>query len=184
MRRRRRRGQQKGSGELNIMPFMNLMVILLPFLLITAVFSRTAVLELNLPGPSAQESAQPDFALEITLRSDRIEVGDRTTGLLTELVSGAAGYDLEGLSAYLMQVKARFPDKVDATLLVEPQVSYEAVVHVMDAARSTPMNQGGAQVAAELFPEIAIGDATADVGGPSGPIAAEAAPTAAARDQD
>ena len=35
------------------MPFMNLMVILLPFLLVTAVFSRTAVLELNLPGPSS-----------------------------------------------------------------------------------------------------------------------------------
>jgi biopolymer transport protein ExbD len=188
MRRRRKRGhRQKDPGELNIMPFMNLMVILLPFLLITAVFSRTAVLELNLPGPSSQESAQPDFALEITLRSDRIEVGDRTTGLLTELESGASGYDLEGLSAYLMQVKVRFPDKVDATLLVEPQVSYEAVVHVMDAVRSTPMNQGGAQVAAELFPEIAIGDATADVlgvGGPSGPIAAEAAPATAARDQD
>ena len=44
MRRRRRRGQHTGSGELNIMPFMNLMVILLPFLLVTAVFSRTAVI--------------------------------------------------------------------------------------------------------------------------------------------
>jgi biopolymer transport protein ExbD len=162
MRRRKHGRRDKGSGELNIMPFMNLMVILLPFLLITAVFSRTAVLELNLPGPSAQESAQPDFALEITLRADRIEVGDRTTGLLTELANGPAGYDLEGLTAYLAQVKVRLPDKVDATLLVEPQVSYDAVVHVMDAVRTAPMTQGGALVAAELFPEIAIGDATPD----------------------
>ena len=60
-----------------------------------------------------------------------------------------------------MQVKARFPDKVDATLLVEPQVSYETVVHVMDSVRSVPAVQDGARVAAELFPEISIGDAVA-----------------------
>ncbi|HSN50904.1 MAG TPA: biopolymer transporter ExbD, partial [Woeseiaceae bacterium] len=41
------------TAELNITAFMNLMVILVPFLLITAVFSRLAVLELNLPGSSS-----------------------------------------------------------------------------------------------------------------------------------
>jgi biopolymer transport protein ExbD len=162
MKRRRRKGQDKGSGELNIMPFMNLMVILLPFLLLTAVFSRTAVLELNLPGPSAAEDPQQTLALEITVRNDRIEVGDRTTGLLTELMNGASGYDVDTLSTYLMQVKARFPDKVDATMLVEPDVSYDAVVQVMDAVRSVRTTDNGAQVAAELFPEISIGDAVAD----------------------
>jgi biopolymer transport protein ExbD len=161
IRRRRRKGQQKSSGELNIMPFMNLMVILLPFLLITAVFSRTAVLELNLPGPSASEDPQQTLALEITLRDDRIEVGDRTTGLLMELKNDESGYDVEGLGAYLTQVKARFPEKVDATLLVEPQVSYDTVVQVMDAVRSVPTIENGARVAAELFPEISIGDAVA-----------------------
>ena len=162
MKRRRKKGQQKSSGELNIMPFMNLMVILLPFLLITAVFSRTAVLELNLPGPSASEDPAQTLALEITVRDDRIEVGDRTTGLLTELKNDDQGYAVAGLSAYLTQVKARFPDKVDATLLVEPDVSYDAVVQVMDAVRSVPTMTNGAQVAAELFPEISIGDAVAD----------------------
>src|SRR6185295_14178593 len=159
MRRRRRKGQQKGSGELNIMPFMNLMVILLPFLLVTAVFSRTAVLELNLPGPSTTEQPQADLALEITVRDDRIEVGDRTTGLLVSLTNGADGYDLAGLSDYLVRVKERFPAKVDATVLVEPDVSYDAVVHVMDAVRSVRVTESGASVAAELFPEISIGDA-------------------------
>ena len=162
MRRRRRRGQQKGSGELNIMPFMNLMVILLPFLLVTAVFSRTAVLELNLPGPSTTDQPQADLALEITVRDDGIEVGDRMTGLLVSLTNGSDGYDLVGLSDYLVRVKARFPEKVDATVLVEPDVSYDAVVHVMDAVRSVRVTENGASVAAELFPEISIGDAVAD----------------------
>ena len=52
----RRRNQE--TAELNLTAFMNLMVILVPFLLITAVFSRLAVLELNLPG-SSTEPADP-----------------------------------------------------------------------------------------------------------------------------
>ncbi|HZD54071.1 MAG TPA: biopolymer transporter ExbD, partial [Woeseiaceae bacterium] len=53
------------TAELNITVFMNLMVILVPFLLITAVFSRLAVLELNLPGSAAQASEEeaPEFQL-------------------------------------------------------------------------------------------------------------------------
>jgi biopolymer transport protein ExbD len=50
---RRRGGHRRhnhDTAELNITAFMNLMVILVPFLLITAVFSRLAILELNLPG--------------------------------------------------------------------------------------------------------------------------------------
>jgi biopolymer transport protein ExbD len=59
---RSRRGSRRNvdTAELNITAFMNLMVILVPFLLITAVFSRLAILELNLPG-SSTEPAKPSF---------------------------------------------------------------------------------------------------------------------------
>ena len=48
--RRRRRTE---TPELEITAFMNLMVMLVPFLLITAVFSRLAIIELNLPAAPA-----------------------------------------------------------------------------------------------------------------------------------
>ena len=53
---RRYRGSRSNvdTAELNITAFMNLMVILVPFLLITAVFSRLAVIELYLPGSSTE----------------------------------------------------------------------------------------------------------------------------------
>ena len=78
------RRHNHATAELNITAFMNLMVILVPFLLITAVFSRLAILELNLPG-SSNEPADPQeqtFQLEIIVRKDQIEVGDRNQGLL------------------------------------------------------------------------------------------------------
>ncbi len=88
---RSRRGGRHNieTAELNITAFMNLMVILVPFLLITAVFSRLAILELNLPG-SSTEPADPQeltFQLEVTVREAQIEVGDqksRCVGYLSE----------------------------------------------------------------------------------------------------
>ena len=44
-RRKGRRSTNEDTAELNITAFLNLMVILVPFLLITAVFSRLAILE-------------------------------------------------------------------------------------------------------------------------------------------
>ena len=163
MRRRWRGRRQYEEADLNITAFMNLMVILVPFLLITAVFSRTAVLELNLPGPSTEPAAEDkqEFHLEITVRQARIEVSDRDTGLMKTLVKTGDDYDLTGLRDYLKQVKIRFPDKIDATLLLEPDIVYDTVVQVMDTVRVAPLAEGGAY--GELFPEISIGDAPTEV---------------------
>jgi biopolymer transport protein ExbD len=159
---RKHKKRHTGADELNITAFMNLMVALVPFLLITAVFSRLTVLELNLPGSESVASEQPpEFQLEITVRDSSIEVGDRNAGRLSRIENLASGYDLEKLAAFLLRVKQQFPDKVDATLLLEPDVSYQALVEVMDTVRVVERRNEttNALVKYELFPEIAIGDA-------------------------
>jgi biopolymer transport protein ExbD len=155
--RKRRRRQ---DADLNITAFMNLMVVLTPFLLITAVFSRMAILELNLPGDgSASETRAQDLQLEVIVRAESIEVGDRSSGLLTSLPRGARGHDFAGLSDYLQRVKGRYPDKTEATLLLEADVPYDVLVQVMDTVRVVPVNEAGRVVQTELFPDIAVGDA-------------------------
>ena len=149
--------------ELNITAFMNLMVVLVPFLLITAVFSQVAILDLNLPtdGDASADPAEPEFHLEITVRENRIDVGDRGTGLLTVIENSSQGYELDELGEYLERVKQRFPDKADATLLLEPEISYQTLVSVMDKVRVIErLDAESSQVMSyELFPEISIGDA-------------------------
>jgi biopolymer transport protein ExbD len=140
------------------------MVILVPFLLITAVFSRLAVLELNLPTAQSEATSEPPseaLQLEITVRENSIEVGDRNGGVLSRIANSASSYDLAALSEYLLRVKRQFPDKADATLLLEPEISYEVLVQVMDTVRvAQRVPEGGRElVAYELFPEISIGDA-------------------------
>jgi len=160
MYQRSRRHRHREVAELNITAFMNLMVILVPFLLITAVFSRMAILELNLPGSSSAPGEPPqDLQLEITVRADALEVGDRSAGNLQRFELSDGDYDYPALSQYLQQVKARFPEKLDATILLEPEVSYDILVQVMDTVRVADVVQAANVVKAELFPEIAIGDA-------------------------
>lgn len=162
MKRRWRRKHLAAPPELNITAFMNLMVVLVPFLLITAVFSRITILELNVPKaasaePTPDEQVQMD--LEVTVRRGSIEVGDRQVGLLKAIPAATDGSDLAAVSDLLQQIKARFPDKTDVTLLLESDIPYERLVDVMDTLRVTSVEQDGRHIQAELFPVISIGDA-------------------------
>ncbi len=160
MRRRWRKRHQHAPAELNITSFMNLMVILVPFLLITAVFSRMAILELNLPASdTVAQQQEPELALEVIVRADEIAIGDRNAGVLARLPMVEGDYDIEGLNSYLKRVKANFPDQFAATLLLEPDVDYDVLVQVMDAVRTYTVDEPGAYERAELFPEISVGDA-------------------------
>lgn len=164
--RRRGRGNVE-TAELNITAFMNLMVILVPFLLITAVFSRLAILELNLPG-SSSEPADPQeltFQLEVVVRDSRIEVGDRNVGALGVYPNGDAGYDFDAMSDKLSEIKRRYPEKTDASILLEPDIPYDTLVQVMDRVRVEEIVGDDSVDRNDLFPDISIGDAPVQEGG-------------------
>jgi len=168
---RRRKGgrrQNEDTAELNITAFMNLMVILVPFLLITAVFSRLAIIELNLPG-SSNEPVEPQeqvFQLEIIVRKDKIEIGDRNQGLLGIYPLTEEGeYDYEALSNKLSELKGRYPNKTDASILLESDIEYDTLVQVMDRVRVEEEIEEDSVVRNDLFPDISIGDAPVAAGG-------------------
>jgi biopolymer transport protein ExbD len=148
-------------AHLEITAFINLIVVLVPFLLSVAVFTRLAVVDLSLPAQtSGAQVLKPDnLQLEVVMRANALEVGDRIGGLIKRIDSTANGYDLAALSAVMLQLKARFPDKTEASVLAEPNTSYDQLVQVMDAVRVSRTVQGRKTVTADLFPNISIGDA-------------------------
>jgi biopolymer transport protein ExbD len=165
MRSKWRKRRHAETPEMDITAFMNLMVVLVPFLLITAVFSRLAIIELDLPAASSVAVEEPSFQLEVTIREDGLEVGERNQGLLTRLPRTDGHHDLDGLADYLQRVKSNYPDMSNATVLLEPDVPYDTLVQVMDVLRSREVREGRQLVRAELFPDISIGDAP--VSGPA-----------------
>jgi biopolymer transport protein ExbD len=168
-RQTRHHARYRGRNDLNIVPMLDVMVILTFFLIFTAVFSKTSVVELNLPGPSVQAPPlAPTLELEVILRRNGLEVADRNVGVLETIPLTVTGFqDIPRLSAYLMGVKARFPDKADATLLVGDDVDYDSIVQVMDAIRVRQDVAGTKVTTTALFPQISLGDA---------PVPLEAAP--------
>jgi biopolymer transport protein ExbD len=167
---RRRKGGRRHNeetAELNITAFMNLMVILVPFLLITAVFSRLAILELNLPGSSTEPVAPQDqtFQLEVIVRKDRIEIGDRNQGLLAKYPNTDDGYNYAALESKLAELKKRYPSKTDASILLESEIEYDTLVQIMDKVRIGERIEDESIVRMDLFPDISIGDAPVQPGG-------------------
>lgn len=166
-------------AELLLVPMIDIFTVLVTFLLMTAVFSRTVILQLNLPPPNtAFREPPPGLQLEVMVRRDLLQVADRNSGPLATIPNTQAGYDYGALTDYLKRVKAKFPEKTDATILLEPDTPYDTLVQVMDRVRVFEVNQGMSSVQAELFPDIAIGDAP--IAEPAATSAGTAPATAAA----
>jgi len=158
------------------------MVVLVPFLLITAVFSRITILELSLPtGASASDNQKQQFNIEVIVRQKGLEIGNGKQVLArfpllkaedVELSVDEEGdqdisklYDLKLLSEYLVKIKSKYPAKTDAIVLMEADIEYRVLIKVMDSVRSAFVRQQGEEGEADvlqqvvLFPDIAIGDA-------------------------
>ncbi|MFV1873713.1 MAG: ExbD/TolR family protein [Oleiphilus sp.] len=158
-RRKHRRPVQQ--ADLDITAFMNLMIVLVPVLLLSMVFSHTAVLDLNFP---ASDNALVDLddenlQLQLIIRENSLAVGDTKNGLIRKFNNIDGQHDFDSLVSLLKQIKTRLPDKTEITLLLAENIDYQTLVTTMDKTRSYPAVVAANVVDAELFPDISIGDA-------------------------
>ncbi len=164
-----KRRSKKPAYDIDVTTFLNLMVVLIPFLLITAVFSRLTIVELNLPssagGPStAEEGFQP----EVIVRKDGIEITNSRV-VIAPIPNIDDEFDLETLSDLMVELKQTYPEQEAASVLMEAHIPYDYLIRVMDIVRSVevPVENGveGESDGEEeyqlvaLFSEISIGDA-------------------------
>ena len=156
-----RRRASKEPPDLDVTTFMNLMVVLIPFLLLSAAFSELTIHDLNLPtlGPASSAIEQKKLNLEVVVRKDLLDVLDRERGRLKLIQNTKDGHDYLGLNGYLRELKQSYPNTTDVTLLVETDVQYAKLISTMDAVKTFPEKVNGAVVQRDLFPDVSIGDA-------------------------
>jgi len=160
-RRHHYRRRTSEPAELDMTTFLNLMVVLVPFLLITAVFSRITIVELSLPSSvGGSAPTDPSFRMEVIVRDSGLELSDGSSVIATIPMQGDE-YDLETLSSMVMSLKRNHPDDDDASVLLEPDIEYDHLIQVMDVVRSVELPQEDDQEATRvaLFTDISIGDA-------------------------
>jgi biopolymer transport protein ExbD len=135
---------------LNLTPMMDVFTVLVVFLLITAVFTSVTIMDLSVPtSAGASASSKPNFAIEVIVRKAGLEIANGRA-VEAAIPKKDGNYDLQLLSEILERLKAKYPEKEDATVLMEPKIEYDYLVQVMDTVRG---------VKTPLFPKISIGDA-------------------------
>lgn len=150
------------SVELDITAFMNLMVILVPFLLITTVFTHLTVLDINLPTTSqasSSSSKKKTFEINVIISKKYFVVTDNNNRIIKKIKTFKTGGHFKILNNVLKQIKVRYPEKTNITILSQQNSKYDTLVNTMDAVRIFNAVEDGEVVQVELFPDISIGDA-------------------------
>jgi biopolymer transport protein ExbD len=150
----------KKPAELMLVPMIDIFTVLVTFLLMTAVFSRIAIVELDLPSAAGGPVTEPTFRLEVIVRKAGFELsnGKEVIAAIPK-VNGA--YDLKTLSELAQSLKQDHPEQDDASVLLEPEISYDDLIQAMDAIRTVeaPAQAGTEPTRVALFTNIAVGDA-------------------------
>jgi len=166
-RRHHYKRRAKPEYEPDVTTFLNLMVVLIPFLLITAVFSRITIVELNLPSAAGgAASTQDDFRVEVIVREAGFEISNGTA-IIASIPKEEDEYDLDTLSNFIIDLKRQYPQQEAASVLMEAFIPYDYLIRVMDVVRSVEVKverEDGEEGVEEfelyaLFTEISVGEA-------------------------
>jgi biopolymer transport protein ExbD len=136
--------RQTGGSELQMTPIMNVFLILVPFLLLTASFIKLAVLEMSLPSLSqspssvtpASEEKKPLVLNMLAVRQNGFELKSPTL-TFSFIEKKGEQYDFEQLQTSLRQIKDKFPNSEDMVIQPEDVIKYDDVIKVMDRCRDS-----------------------------------------------
>src|SRR5512144_2972933 len=146
---------------LNLIPMMDILTVLVIFLMITAVFTHITIMELNVPTHAGGTAVNmPNFSIEVIVRKAGLEIANGSS-VEAAIPKKDDKYDLELLSKMLIRLKEQYPQKEDATVLMEPDIKYDYLIEIMDTVRGAAERTEGSKEVKNtvLFPKISIGDA-------------------------
>ena len=156
-----KRRTKADAHEIDVTTFLNLMVVLVPFLLITAVFSRLTIVELDLPsaagGPTNNEDS---FRVEVIVREEGMEISNGSA-VIASIPKKDDAYDLGSLSEMMVELKREYPEQDAASVLMEPFIPYDHLIQVMDVVRAVEVPTGNEDEVElyALFSEVSVGEA-------------------------
>ena len=126
--------------DVNIIPVMNIFLLLIPFLLLTAEFVHLAIIELSLPSlnkgqsQQLQERSQNLVLIILAVKEGGFQL--KAQGFKFDPLNKINNkYDYQNLVEQLKQIKQQHPYAEDIFISAENNVKYDIVVKVMDRCR-------------------------------------------------
>ncbi len=150
------------AKDLELTTLLNILIVLVAFLLLSAVFSKVTIQELTMPpqGGGGTPVVKPPVTIEVIIRKNALEIGDGK--LVTDTIPKVGQeYDIKELSKRLKLMKDNNMDKKDVILLVEPDIDYATMISVMDGVKfvSFISEKDSKKRTITLFPNVTVGDA-------------------------
>lgn len=128
---------RRTSLELNLVPFIDLMSVLITFLLITAVWSQVSMIQIGSSIYGKKTDTAPvvtppdaDIVLKLEVKASGyfLTVGKQ----LLNIPMINDDYDEVGLVAQLEKAKQQYPNKMDAVIMMQDEIPYERLIKGMD----------------------------------------------------
>lgn len=156
------------TGELDLIPVMNLFMVLIPFLLMGAAFYHIGTIPASLPAHTPQESDVPETPTTVTVnlivKEDVVDLSTSSVSLGPDVLEGLAAsfpkkggeYDAAGVQAHLKMLKQRYPASNTMIVLPFESLDYQSLVKLLDSTREyeTGTDDKGNEVFEELFPVV------------------------------
>ncbi len=172
-RRKLKPKEHEHAGELNIVPYLDILMNLIIFMLMSITgLAAFGIVNVNSPsygGPSAgantEQADKPQLLLSVLIGKDGFFVAgtgavlgqpgaeaqpaaaDKTTPTIPKKADGT--YDFAALTQQMMQIKAEFPQETKVILGADAEVPYEHLIGTMDAVRETKDRK-------ILFPDVTL----------------------------
>lgn len=154
--------------ELDLLPVMNLFMVLIPFLLMGAAFYQIGVIPSSVAAHAPDEEAElpptDRVTLHLVVKPDAIELSATNAALAPEELDALAwaqdgdpsAWDLAGLQAQLASIKGRYPASQTLVVLPHDELGYEPLVELLDATRERPVGEDehGEPTYEDLFPGV------------------------------
>lgn len=139
----------EAGGELNIVPFLDIVTNVLMFVLATISVTFTATIDTLPPraGSGARASTAPTLSLTVLVvpdgfsmkaRGGNVSPGCSDTGPGIAIPKKDNAYDYAALKACAQKLKAaapEFKDEMGVTISANPPIPYQVVISAMDAVR-------------------------------------------------
>lgn len=125
--------------ELNVTPVMNIFVILIPFLLLTATFVKIAIIELTLPTLESIEYTNPEdlkdlTLLMVTINPEGFEIKTSENNF-PKVLNTPDGFDFKKLAEQLEDIKLQYPKLEDVLISPADDIQYQVIIKVLDSCR-------------------------------------------------
>jgi biopolymer transport protein TolR len=160
----REHAPDEAGGELNIVPFLDIIMNVLMFVLATISVTFTATIDTYPPraGSGARAPTTPTLGLTVLVvpdgfslkaRGGNVAPGCNDTGPGIAIPKKEGDYDYDALRACANKLKGaapEFKDEMGVTISANPPIPYQVVISTMDAVRKNGTGE-------DMFPEVTFG---------------------------